>query len=63
LWATFAALNLGILLRAVFEPLHAWTGVELFAALSGLSGLFLLLAGVAFVVNTWGRVRALGQGQ
>ena len=60
-WATFAALNLGVLLRAIFEPLHTWTGNEAFLALTGLSGLFLLTAALAIVLNMWRRVRALGQ--
>jgi len=60
-WATFAALNLGVLLRAIFEPLHTWTGNETFLALAGLSGLFLLAAVLAFVLNMWRRVRALGR--
>jgi hypothetical protein len=59
-WVTFACLNLGILLRALGEPLYSWTGLDLFVALSGISGLFLLAAAVAFVVTMWGRVRALG---
>jgi hypothetical protein len=60
-WITFATLNLGVLLRAVFEPLHTWTGVEAFLALAGLSGIFLLAAALAFVLNMWRRVRALGR--
>lgn len=59
-WATFVCLNLGVLLRVVSEPLQAWTGID-FAFLVGISGLFLLFAAVAFVVNMWGRVRELGR--
>ena len=61
-WAALACLNVGILLRALFEPLHTWTQMGLFGALAGISGLFLLAAAVLFVVNLWGRVRELGKG-
>jgi hypothetical protein len=60
-WLTFVSLNLGILLRALFGPLYAWTRLGLFSALVGVSGLFLLAAAVGFVLNTWGRVRELGR--
>jgi hypothetical protein len=59
-WVTFVCLNLGILLRGLGEPLYSWTGLDLFVALSGFSGLFLLVAAVSFVANMWGRIRALG---
>lgn len=60
-WATFVCLNAGILLRAFGDPLYNWTGVGLFRILTGLSGLLLLVAAVAFVANMWGRVRELGR--
>jgi hypothetical protein len=60
-WATFLCLNVGVLLRAIFGPLHGWTKIDLFGALAGLSGLFLLAATVAFVVNMWGRIRQPGR--
>jgi hypothetical protein len=60
-WATFLCLNAGILLQVLFAPLHSWTKVDLFDSLAGLSSLFLLAAAVAFVVNMWKRVRALGR--
>jgi hypothetical protein len=61
-WVTFAALNLGILLRGIFEPVYVWTSVEAFQAFAGVSGLFLLIGAVTFVLNMWARVRALGKG-
>jgi hypothetical protein len=61
-WATFACLNLGILLRGLLEPVYVWTRNDVFQALAGISGLFLLVAAVAFVLNMWSRVRALGKG-
>jgi hypothetical protein len=60
-WATFVCLNTGVLLQAVFGPLYSWTRIEGFNALAGISGLFLLVAAVAFVANTWQRVRELGR--
>jgi hypothetical protein len=60
-WATFASLNLGILLRGVFEPVYVWTRVGAFQAFAGVSGLFLLAGAVTFVLNMWARVRALGK--
>jgi hypothetical protein len=54
-WATFALLNLGLLLRVVAEPWHALAGRG--AALLVSSALFQLLAGWTFVVNTWPRIR------
>lgn len=55
-WACFALLNLGLLLRAVAEPLQGLgrpSGPLLVA-----SAITQLLAGWAFVANTWPRVRA-----
>lgn len=60
-WVTFVCLNLGVVLRAVFDPLYSVTQSSSLGLLSSVSGLFLLAAALAFVVNTWGRVRALGK--
>jgi heme/copper-type cytochrome/quinol oxidase subunit 1 len=54
-WATFALLNLGLLLRVIAEPWHALAGQG--AALLVGSALLQLLAGWIFVVNTWPRIR------
>lgn len=62
-WATFVCLNAGILLQAVGAPLYSWTRIDLFNVLASISGLFLLAAAIAFVLNMWGRVRALGRGK
>lgn len=58
-WATFAFLNLGVLLTAVLEPLAAWTQAAALRSVAGVADLFFLAAAVAFVVNMWRRVRAL----
>jgi hypothetical protein len=60
-WATFVLLNAGILLRALFEPIYALTQAQVYGLLTAVSGLCLLAAAVAFVVNMWGRVRELGR--
>jgi len=62
-WAAFVCLNVGVLLQAVFAPLYSWTQIGLFNFLAGISGLFLVVAAVASVVNLWGRVRELGRGK
>lgn len=54
-WAAFALLNSGLILRAIAEPWHAVSGrggpvLVIAAALQ-------MLAGLAFVANTWPRVR------
>jgi hypothetical protein len=60
-WATFAFLNAGVLLEAAGEPLVLWTGIQAYRSVAGVSDLLLLAAAVAFVVNVWKRVRALGR--
>ncbi|MCC7354307.1 MAG: cbb3-type cytochrome c oxidase subunit I [Anaerolineae bacterium] len=58
-WITYAALNVGLLLRGIAEPFltlgyGGWPGPVL-----GLSALLQVVAGLLFVANTWQRVRAL----
>ena len=56
-WWTYALLNIGLLLRALAEPINSvqpnpvsgWTLV--------LSAILQFLAGLSFVVNRWGRVK------
>jgi hypothetical protein len=59
-WATFAALNAGVLLRAISGPLYSWTQIGFLDVLSRSSNLLLLAAALAFVANMWRRVRELG---
>ena len=56
-WVTYITLNLGLLLRLVGEPLHATTNAAWAGWLMAASALLLLIAGTAFVINTWGRVK------
>ena len=56
-WFTYAALNSGLLLRAIFEPVHTlspapWSGWAL-----ALSALLQVLAIWAFVATIWPRVK------
>lgn len=57
-WATYGLLNGGLLLRLVGEPLLAVAPSRLAGSLLVLSALLQWLAGLGFVVNTWGRVTA-----
>lgn len=54
-WACFVLLNLGLLLRAVAEPLQAVGRPH--APLLIASAVAQLLAGWGFVANTWPRVK------
>jgi heme/copper-type cytochrome/quinol oxidase subunit 1 len=54
-WAAFILLNVGLLIRAVVEPWHTVSGRGGNALV--LSAGLQLLAGLAFAVNTWPRVR------
>lgn len=55
--ATYGLLNLGLLLRTVGEPLHALGPAAQWGWLVALSAVFQWLAGLAFVLNTWARVK------
>lgn len=56
-WSTFILLNSGLLLRAVFEPTNS-SASSLFAGwMLVLAALLQWLSGVAFVANTWKRIR------
>ena len=54
-WACYGALNSGLLLRVVAEPLFAWSGTG--GPLLALSALLQTLAVWAFVWAIWGRVK------
>jgi hypothetical protein len=55
--ATYGLLNVGLLLRAVAEPLHALRPGTGWGWLLVLAAVLQWLAGLGFVVNTWGRVK------
>ncbi|MBN1659731.1 MAG: hypothetical protein JXA93_15095 [Anaerolineae bacterium] len=50
-------------LKAMLEPVYAWTQVDSFRVLAGLSGIFLAIAAVTFVVNVWPRIQGLRPAQ
>jgi hypothetical protein len=56
-WITYGALNLGLVLRAVAEPLHAAQTSQLSGWLLVLSAILQWLSGLTFVANTWPRVK------
>lgn len=55
-WLTYGALNTGLLLRAVFEPLWIWTGR--WGWMLVVSALLQVIGILAFVVAIWPRVKA-----
>ena len=55
--ATFWLFNIGLLFRVVGEPLHLLRPEALWAWLTMLAAVLQWLAGLAFVANTWGRVK------
>lgn len=56
-WATYVLANIGLILRAVAEPANTQQPGGVFGWLLALSALLQWLSGVAFVLNTWGRVK------
>lgn len=56
-WATFWLLNLGLALRLVGEPAQVLAPGRLWGWLLAASALLQWLAGMIFVINTWGRVK------
>ena len=56
-WSTFVSLNTGLILRMIFEPIHAQAESSFSSWMLVMAALFQWLSGVAFVVNTWKRVR------
>ena len=58
LWtATFWCFNLGLLFRVIGEPLHLLRPEALWAWLTLASAVLQWLAAMAFVLNTWSRVK------
>lgn len=56
-WWTYGLLNLGLLLRLIAEPVNAVQPGALVGWMLVLAALVQLAAGVAFVANTWARVK------
>jgi len=56
-WTTFWLLNIGLLMRLVAEPAQTLQSQPLWSWLLAISAILQWLAGIAFVVNTWRRVK------
>jgi hypothetical protein len=57
-WLTYGALNAGLVLRAIGEPLYAWLSAPWLGWILALSALLQVLASWAFVLASWPRVKA-----
>jgi hypothetical protein len=56
-WWTYTLLNIGLLLRASVEPIQSTQPNPLSGWILVLSAILQFLAGLIFVINSWGRVR------
>jgi hypothetical protein len=56
-WVAYSTLNIGLILRAIVEPLHAMQASNVSGFLLVVSAILQWLSGLAFVVNTWPRVK------
>lgn len=56
-WSVYWLLNVGLALRAVAEPLHGMQPHAAWGWLLALSALLQWLGGMAFVANTWPRIK------
>ena len=56
-WATYGLINVGLILRMIGEPVNALQPQAGFGWLLALSAILQWLGGMAFVLNTWGRVK------
>ncbi len=57
-WLTFILLNTGLPLRAIFEPLNSNNTLSPYSGwMLVVAALLQWLAGLAFVANTWARVK------
>jgi xanthosine utilization system XapX-like protein len=58
-WAVLITLNIGLLMRFVFEPLYLMDPQPWLAALVALAGMLQALASIGFGLLIWGRIRAM----
>jgi len=56
-WLTYILLNAGLLLRGLVEPIHSNRPGVTSGWLLAASAVIQFLAGLLFVVNSWGRVK------
>jgi cbb3-type cytochrome oxidase subunit 1 len=55
--ATFVLLNIGLVLRAIGEPIQSLWPAPAWGGLVALSAIVQWVAGMLFVINTWARVK------
>jgi peptidoglycan biosynthesis protein MviN/MurJ (putative lipid II flippase) len=56
-WVTFILLNLGLISRIIFEPFNSISSSTFTSWMLVSAAILQWLSGVAFVANTWARVR------
>lgn len=56
-WVTFILLNIGLTLRVIFEPLHGMRPSTFSGWMLVIAAVLQWLSGLAFVANTWSRVK------
>ncbi len=56
-WACYILLNLGLLIRMVSEPADGMIVNPIWPVLLTISAALQWLGGMAFVLNSWGRVK------
>jgi hypothetical protein len=56
-WTTFILLNLGLILRIIFEPWQSTAPSVLTGWMLVMAAILQCMSGVAFVANIWARVR------
>jgi hypothetical protein len=56
-WTTFILLNIGLLARALIEPTLNLISAPIWSQLLTLSATLQFIASVAFVINSWARVK------
>lgn len=56
-WWTYVLLNVGLILRAFAEPIHSIQPNPFMGWILVASAILQFLAGLLFVVNSWGRVK------
>jgi hypothetical protein len=56
-WSVFAALNTGLLLRVIFEPLQSLSPTTLGARALVAAAILQWLSGVGFTAAVWNRIR------
>ena len=56
-WATFATLNVGLLLRLVAEPAIALTSVTAWGVVLAVGATLQWISGLLFVVSSWPRIK------